>query len=206
VIFGFGKSRDDDDDDFEEEIEPVSFQGALNGQPANLKDNARLVKAGLMTAKNIITDALALRSEYIRFEPKGERYQVLFYVDGVPSPGAKLSKQQGMAVVQVIKLLSGLNIQERKRPQSGGVAAELEEVSYQLRVATAPTPGGERLSIKAINLKYQRKDPGIEPVTQWTGPDQWPPQFRYDHDDCRCGAFGRRLPIHDFCIGRSRTP
>ncbi len=154
MIFGFGKSRDDDDDDFEEEIEPVSFQGALNGQPANLKDNARLVKAGLMTAKNIITDALALRSEYIRFEPKGERYQVLFYVDGVPSPGAKLSKQQGMAVVQVIKLLSGLNIQERKRPQSGGVAAELEEVSYQLRVATAPTPGGERLSIKAINLKY----------------------------------------------------
>ena len=151
MIFGFGKSREEEEE-IEEEIEPVSFQGALNGQPANLKDNARLVKAGLMPAKDIITDGLALRAELMRFEPKGERYQVVFYVDGVPNPGPKLSKQQGMAVVQIIKLLSGLNIQERKRPQSGGVAAELEEVPYQLRVSTAPTQSGERLSVKAINL------------------------------------------------------
>jgi type II secretory ATPase GspE/PulE/Tfp pilus assembly ATPase PilB-like protein len=153
VIFGFGKSREEDDD-VEEEIEPVSFQGALNGQPANLKENARLVKAGLMPAKNIVTDGLALRAELMRFEPKGERYQVVFYVDGVANPGPKLSKQQGLAVVQVVKLLSGLNIQERKRPQSGGILAELEGVSYQLRVSTAPAEGGERLSIKAINVKY----------------------------------------------------
>lgn len=152
MIFGFGKSRDEEEE-IEEEIEPVSFQGALNGQPANLKENARLVKAGLMPAKNIITDGLALRAELIRFEPKGERYQVVFYIDGVANPGPKLSKQQGLAVVQIIKLLSGLNIQERKRPQSGGIAAELEEVSYQLRVSTAPAEGGERLSIKAINIK-----------------------------------------------------
>lgn len=152
MIFGFGKSRDDEEE-FEEEIEPVSFQGALNGQPANLKENARLVKAGLMPAKNIVTDALALRAEFIRFEPKGERYQVLFYIDGVASPGPKLSKQQGLAVIQIIKLLSGMNIQERKRPQSGGVLAELEEVPYQLRVSTAPgQSGGERLSIKAIKV------------------------------------------------------
>ncbi|QDT42910.1 Type II secretion system protein E [Gimesia alba] len=154
MIFGFGKSREEEEE-FEEEIEPVSFQGALNGQPANLKDNARLVKAGLMPAKDIITDGLALRAELMRFEPKGERYQIVFYVDGVPNPGPKLSKQQGMAVVQVIKLLSGLNIQERKRPQSGGVLAELEEVPYQLRVSTAPAQGGERLSVKAINLNQQ---------------------------------------------------
>lgn len=153
MIFGFGKSRDEEED-VEEEIEPVSFQGALNGQPANLKENARLVKAGLMPAKNIITDGLALRAELMRFEPKGERYQVVFYVDGVANPGPKLSKQQGMAVVQVVKLLSGLNIQERKRPQSGGILAELEEVSYQLRVTTAPAEGGERLSVKAINVKH----------------------------------------------------
>ncbi|MCH9726312.1 MAG: Flp pilus assembly complex ATPase component TadA [Planctomycetes bacterium] len=152
MIFGFGKSREEEEEE-EEEIEPVSFQGALNGQPANLKENARLVKAGLMPAKNIITDGLAIRAEFMRFEPKGERYQVVFYVDGVANPGPRLSKQQGMAVVQIIKLLSGLNIQERKRPQSGGVFAELEEVSYQLRVSTSPAEGGERLSIKAINVK-----------------------------------------------------
>lgn len=153
MIFGFGKSVEEDEE-FEEEIEPVSFQGALNGQPANLKENARLVKAGLMPAKNIVTDGLALGAEFIRFDPKGERYQVAFYVDGVANPGPKLSKQQGLAVVQIIKLLSGMNIQERKKPQSGGVFAELEEVSYQLRVSTTPVKtGGERLSMKAINVK-----------------------------------------------------
>ncbi len=99
---------------------------------------------------------MVLRSEQNLSDsiPKGSDIRFCFQVDGVPNPGRKLSKQQGLAVVQIIKLLSGLNIQERKRPQSGGVLAELEEVPYQLRVSTAAVKtGGERLSIKAINLK-----------------------------------------------------
>ncbi len=76
MIFGFGKKnqRDDDEDSEEaEDVDYVLFQGALNGKEANLNANARLAQAGLIPAKEIITDAISRRSEQLRIEPKGER-------------------------------------------------------------------------------------------------------------------------------------
>ena len=60
ALFG---GDDDFDEDEEEEIELVLFQGALNGKKANMKANARLVQAGLMPAKEIVTDGIARRAE-----------------------------------------------------------------------------------------------------------------------------------------------
>ncbi len=111
MVFGFGKKGrdydddDDDDEDDEEERELVLFQGALNGVQPNMKENARLVSAGLMRAKEIVTDGLDRRAGQIRLEPKGERTLISFVVDGMPFAGDRISKQEGLAVTQVLKLL-----------------------------------------------------------------------------------------------------
>jgi type II secretory ATPase GspE/PulE/Tfp pilus assembly ATPase PilB-like protein len=158
VIFGFRK-RDDDIEE-EEEIELVLFQGALNGEKPNLKANARLVDAGLVPAKELVTDSLARRAETIRIEPKGERSAVTLLIDGVAYPGSRLSKQQGLAITQVMKLLSGLDIKERTKPQSGGLNAEFQELPYELYVDSTPVAGGrERLTIRAKNLKEKLDTP-----------------------------------------------
>jgi type IV pilus assembly protein PilB len=153
VAFGFGKGkRDDDDDDEEEQVELVLFQGAVNGKDANLAANARLVQAGLMRAKELVSDALSRRGEMIRLEPKDKVSLATFFVDGIPYPGARMPPQAGLAVTQMVKLLAGLDIQVRDKPQSGGIKAEYQDVPYTLRVNTFPIQGGgERLIIRAEN-------------------------------------------------------
>jgi type II secretory ATPase GspE/PulE/Tfp pilus assembly ATPase PilB-like protein len=155
VIFGFGnKGREsDEEDEDDEEVDYVLFQGALNGREANLGANAKLAQAGLIPAKEVVTDALLRRADQLRIEPKGERSLTQLSIDGVVYPGNRLSKQQAHAITQMMKLLSGLDTQVRNKPQTGGIRAELQGTKYLLRVASTPVPGGaERLTIKIKNL------------------------------------------------------
>lgn len=151
MVFGFGKKNEEEDE--EEEIELVLFQGSLNGQDANLKENQRLVQAGLNPAKELVTDGLSRRAETIRIDPKGERSQVVFLVDGIPYAGGKLTKPQGLAITQMMKLLGGLDIKVRNQPQVGGLKAQWNELPWELVVQTKPVEGAEQLVIKVRNLK-----------------------------------------------------
>lgn len=153
MIFGFGKKKDELDDEDDEEIEYVLFQGATNGREANLGANARLAQAGLIPTKEIVTDALLRRADLLRIEPKGDRSLTQLSIDGIAYPGSRLSKQQGHAVTQMMKLLAGLDIQLRQKPQSGGIRAELQGTKYELRVTSTPVAQGtERLTVKIRNL------------------------------------------------------
>lgn len=172
MIFGFGKKKSGQREggggggEAGEEIEEVEdvdfvlFQGALNGKEANLNANARLAQAGLIPAKEIITDAISRRCEQLRIEPKGERAVVQLMVDGVAHAGGRLSKPQGHAITQMMKLLAGLDVQQRQRSQSGGLRAELGGTKFVLQVHTAPLQtGGERLIVKIRNLALAPKTP-----------------------------------------------
>lgn len=159
MIFGFGKKADDEDDFEEEEIDLVLFKGAFNGKTANLKANARLVEAGLIPAKEVVSDAMMRRADLVRIEPKGERTAILLSVDGINYPGGRLPKQRGLAVTQTIKLLSGLDTQQRKKPQNGGIVAEFQEKEFEVAVETTPVPGGERLVLKIRSLDAGPKTP-----------------------------------------------
>ncbi len=157
MILGFGKKRIDDDD---EEVELVMFQGALNGKEANLAANARLAEAGLIPAKEIVTDALSRRADTIRIEPKGATAAVSLLIDGIAYPGGKLPKQQALAITQIMKLLSGLEIKQRKKRQEGGIKAEFSDTPYEIRVESTPVSGGaERLLIRSRNLNEALNTP-----------------------------------------------
>ena len=159
MVFGFGRKAEEADEEEEEEIELVLFQGALNGKDANLKENQRLVQAGLNPAKELVTDGLSRRAETIRIDPKGERSQVAFIVDGMPYAGGKLTKPQGLAITQMLKLVSGLDIKVRTQPQVGGLKAQWNELPWEVTVQTKPVEGGEQLIIKLRNLKEKMITP-----------------------------------------------
>lgn len=158
MIFGFGRKRQQEEE--EEEIELVLFQGALNGNDANLSANGRLVEAGLVPAKELVTDALQRRAGAIRLEPKGDRAAAMLVIDGIAYPGDRYSRQQALAITQMLKLLAGLDIKERSKPQEGGIKAEFDGQPYELLVATTPLGGGaERLTVRANNLKVKLDTP-----------------------------------------------
>ena len=154
-MFGFGKKKDDHEDDEDEELDPVSFLGPISGVDVNMKANGRLVEAGLMRAKDLVTDALSRRADTIRIEPKGPQSVVTILVDGMPYPAGKLAKAEGMAVTQMLKLLAGLDVKERTKPQSGGIKAEFETKPYTLGIKSIPIPEGERLLVRVTDSKLK---------------------------------------------------
>ena len=161
MIFGWGKKNDDGDDDDgeDEEVDLVLFQGALNGKDANLAANARLADAGLIPAKEIVTDGIDRRAGTVRVDPKGERYGVTYIIDGMPYPGDRLNKQEGLAVVQMLKLLSGLDIKERKATQNGGMKAEHKGEPYLIDVQSSLGEGGlEKLQVRCRHAKKDKLD------------------------------------------------
>ena len=154
---------EDDDQDIEEEeedFEEVLFQGPMFDRETNLKENSRLVRATLVPVKRMISDAMGRRAHLVQLEPSQKRVGIRFVVDGVAYPAGALPGQRGMAMVQMLKLLAGLNIQERAEPQSGGIYVEFEETKYELYLTTEILkPGVERLKIRVENPKVSYLHP-----------------------------------------------
>ena len=85
---------DEDDEDEYEDVEQVLFQGPMFGREANLKQNPRLVKAGLVPVKRMISDGLGRRAHTILLEPAQGRIVIRFVVDGIPYPAGAIPGQR----------------------------------------------------------------------------------------------------------------
>lgn len=157
MVFGFFKKKKVEEE--EVEIEPVSFLGPVSGDEVNLAAHGRLVEAGLVRAKDLITDALARRADTLRIEPKGPQAIVTILIDGVPFPGGKLAKPEALAITQMLKLLAGLDVKQRKAPQSGGIKAEFDEKPFLLGINSVPVPDGERLLVRVTDQKLKLETP-----------------------------------------------
>ncbi len=158
MIFGFFKKKEEVQEE-EPDLEPVRFLGALNGKDANLAANARLADAGLVPAKDLITDAMARRADTLRIEPKGPQAVVTILIDGIAYPSGKLAKAEALAVTQMLKLLAGLDTKQRKVAQSGGIKAEFDSKPYQLMVVVTPLPEAERLTVRIVDLSIKLENP-----------------------------------------------
>jgi type II secretory ATPase GspE/PulE/Tfp pilus assembly ATPase PilB-like protein len=166
VIFGMGKGGrdyeddDDEEDDEEDDLDFILFKGALNENNPDLSANGRLVQAGLMPAKKLISEALARRADTVRIEPKGKFAAVSYLVDGIPFPAAKMPPPAANAIIQMLKLLAGLDITKKTIKQSGGINAEFDEVDHEIRIDSTPVQGGaERLLVRVQNLKEKVETP-----------------------------------------------
>lgn len=157
-----GRQDDDYDDDFDEEeedIELISFQGAMSGKAIDLASHGRLAQVALSPTKELITDAILRRAEMLRIEPRGEKSAVHLVVDTIPYPGPKLPGKHALAITQMLKLLSAMDVNERAKPQAGGINAEYEERKYLILINTTPVKGGERVTIRIRDLNNQVSKP-----------------------------------------------
>ncbi|MFO1020392.1 MAG: ATPase, T2SS/T4P/T4SS family [Planctomycetales bacterium] len=157
-FFGKGKKKQDDDEEQDNLDEPdlIAFQGALNGEQPDLRANARLVEVGLDRSKEFVSGALVRRAEMIRIDPRGERSVATWVIDGVPVAGERLQKQDALAITQMLKLLAGMDIRDRKSSQNGGIKAEYTGKPYELRLSSVGVEGGERLTIRVNDLSVKR--------------------------------------------------
>lgn len=99
----------------------------------------------------MIQDAVHSRATDIHIEPFDGRVAIRMRVDGMLREVSPPPANMGKAIVSRIKILSGLNIAERRLPQDGRARVRVNQHRLDLRVATQPTVHGEAVAIRLLD-------------------------------------------------------
>ena len=143
--FGIGAdSLDDSDMDFEDEED---------GQDDLEDQNAAIIRF----VNEVVQRAIVDRATDIHFEPHKDTLQIRYRIDGqlvpVRVPDNLRSFQD--AIISRIKIMSGINISEKRRPQGGRITFSHGQSDLDIRVSTLPTLYGESISLRLLNEKSQ---------------------------------------------------
>jgi general secretion pathway protein E len=115
----------------------------------NLRDlasGAPIVRA----VNDLLEKAMELRASDIHIEPFRQGLTVRMRVDGLLRAVAPPAGALPQALISRIKILSGLNIAERRLPQDGAARMRLARSEIDIRVATMPTQHGEAAVIRLL--------------------------------------------------------
>lgn len=91
------------------------------------------------------------RASDIHIEPYEARVVVRFRVDGILSEVTGVPLKFHSSIVARIKIMAGLNIAEKRLPQDGRIRIKLAGKDIDIRVATAPTVHGERVTMRLLD-------------------------------------------------------
>ena len=105
----------------------------------------------------VVQQAMRDRATDIHFEPRKESLQIRYRIDGklvpVHVPPNLLAFQS--AIISRIKIMSRMNISEKRRPQDGRITYGRGRQEVDVRVSTLPTMYGESVSMRLLNEQSQ---------------------------------------------------
>ncbi len=114
----------------------------------------------------IISSAIKAHASDIHIEPTYKDTKVRFRIDGVlhaqPSPPKKFHN----AIISRLKIMSTLDISERRLPQDGRTKLKIDDHEIDLRVSILPCGPGEKVVMRILDssgLKLRLEDLGMEP-------------------------------------------
>jgi len=99
----------------------------------------------------ILIQAVKERASDIHIEPFREKINVRFRIDGILHRIAPPSQHLLPALISRIKILSKLDISEKRLPQDGGFTVKIEDRSIDLRVSVVPTIYGEKAVMRILD-------------------------------------------------------
>jgi type II secretory ATPase GspE/PulE/Tfp pilus assembly ATPase PilB-like protein/8-oxo-dGTP pyrophosphatase MutT (NUDIX family) len=99
----------------------------------------------------LLAGGIAARASDIHIEPEEQGIAVRHRVDGLLTLARTLPRAVGPALVSRIKILSGLDIADRLRPQDGRARVAINGVAVDLRVSTLPASHGEKVVVRVLD-------------------------------------------------------
>ncbi len=114
----------------------------------------------------IIQSAMTVGASDIHVEPMADRLQIRYRVDGVCIVMDPAPKRLQGPVIQRLKIMAGLQVEEKRRPQDGRIKATLEGKTIDLRVSTLPAVYGESVVMRLLDsdsLRLSLSDMGFDP-------------------------------------------
>lgn len=100
---------------------------------------------------SIITQAVKSRASDVHIEPYENYIKIRFRIDGQLQEVMRAAKQTLPAITTRIKIMSSLNIAERRLPQDGRVMLTVDNKDIDMRVSVLPTVFGEKIVIRVLN-------------------------------------------------------
>jgi type IV pilus assembly protein PilB len=100
---------------------------------------------------SILAQAVGEGASDIHLEPEEGELRIRFRIDGGLKESAHVPKRMITAVISRLKIMSELDIAEKRVPQDGRVSVAVEERRIDLRVTTLPTSRGEGATIRILD-------------------------------------------------------
>lgn len=113
---------------------------------------------------SIIKEAIPYRASDIHIEPFEKNVKVRYRIDGNLQNRAEFPIEAYSAICARLKIISGLNIAERRVPQDGRINMTIGGKEYDFRVSTLPTVFGEKFVIRILDkssFHFTRSDLGF---------------------------------------------
>jgi type II secretory ATPase GspE/PulE/Tfp pilus assembly ATPase PilB-like protein len=101
----------------------------------------------------IIAEGIAQRSSDIHIEAEEGEVAVRYRIDGVLRQVMTLPRAVGVPLVSRIKIMSGLDIADRLRPQDGRARVAVNGIPVDLRISTLPAAHGEKVVVRILDQR-----------------------------------------------------
>lgn len=110
--------------------------------------NASVIKF----VNQVIWEAYKERATDIHFEPSEDELRIRYRIDGIlhQTPLPPQIKRYQDALISRIKVMSGMNIAEKRLPQDGRINVKIKGEEIDIRVSTVPTVWGESVSLRLL--------------------------------------------------------
>ena len=101
--------------------------------------------------QSVFEDAVQVRASDIHIEPQETKVLIRFRIDGVLHVQAEADPKIASALALRLKLMSGLDISEKRLPQDGRFNVKVRNVQIDVRISTMPTQYGESAVMRLLN-------------------------------------------------------
>jgi type IV pilus assembly protein PilB len=136
----------DQDNEVKELTEEDDEFAAVSAEEASQRPIIRLVDM-------MLADGVVSRASDIHVEPIEGGVVVRYRIDGVLRQVMKVPRNAGLPLISRIKIMSGLDIADRLRPQDGRARVSVNGEAVDLRVSTLPASLGEKVVIRILSQR-----------------------------------------------------
>ncbi len=133
----------------EMEEEDLSFLAAELDEPTDLlevTDDAPIIRL----VNSLLSQAIRERASDIHIEPFEKEMIARFRIDGILYNILTIQKRFQASIASRVKIMSGLNIAEKRLPQDGGMRIKIGGKDVDIRVSIVPTAFGERIVLRLL--------------------------------------------------------
>jgi len=127
----------------------------LEDEPADIAASAEEASTApiVRLVDMMLADGISSRASDVHVEPVEGGVVVRYRIDGVLRQVMKIPRSAGVPLISRIKIMSGLDIADRRRPQDGRARVSVNGSPVDLRISTLPATHGEKVVIRVLNAK-----------------------------------------------------